>query len=124
MFHSPKIYTVHENAERAEPSERMELVREGFSVWAFLFNIVWLLCNKLWVWFFLYLVAIVALMEVEERLGLGLVTMAAIQIALQLLLGFSAHDIQRWALGRKGYRMTGIVVAESELLAYQRAAHA
>jgi hypothetical protein len=123
MFRTTKIYTVHENAEIAEPSERLELVREGFSVWAFFLSALWLLANRLWIPFFIYTALVMIAVEAQRRLGLSEMTIGAIQLAMQVLLGFSAHDIQRWALERRGYRMTDVVVADTELLATQRAYH-
>jgi hypothetical protein len=121
MFRNGHIYTVHENPEREEPSERIELVREGFSVWAFIFNMLWLLSEKLWLAFAVYLAIVVAIVELGPRYGLGEISMGILQFALQFFLGLHAHDLQRDRLVRKGYALTGVVIAESELLATQRA---
>ena len=121
MFTRTKIYTVHENQNLPEPSERVEILREGFSVWAFALNLLWLLAQRLWVPFFIYLLLLAGLMEAKRRLGFEAMTLAVLQAMLQLLLGMCAHDLQRHALARRGYRLTGVVVAESALAAEQRA---
>lgn len=122
MFNrSGQIYTVHENPAIADPAERVELVREGFSFWAFVLNVVWLAGNRLWLAFFIYAALIVIVVQLGQYTGASEVSMGMLQLALQLLLGLSAHDIQRARLARKGYRETGVVVAESELIATQRA---
>lgn len=121
MFRSGTIYTVHVNPNRKESSERVELVREGFSFWAFLLNGFWLLYHKLWIPFFIYLALTVYIVEGGARMGLNEATITLLQIGLQLLLAHSARDIQRWGLERRGYAMQGVVIGESELRASQRA---
>jgi len=122
MFNrSAQIYTVHVHPDRKEPSERVELVREGSSFWAFLFNGFWLLYHRLWIPFFIYLALAIYIVEGGERVGFNESTIAILQVGLQLLLAVNAHDIQRWALKRRGYVMQGVVIGESELRATQRA---
>ncbi len=121
MFRSTTIYTVHENPDRDEPSERMILVREGFSFWAFLLGLLWLLANRLWIPAILYVLFIVALMEGGARLGMGETMLSVWQVGSQVLLGLLAHDLQRWQLARRGYALRDVVVGESELLAERRA---
>lgn len=117
---SGAIYTVHENADAAEPSDRIVLVREGFAFWAFAFHFLWLLSQRLWVTALLFLGVMVALEHYGTQVGLSNITVAVLQFALQLLLGFAARDLQRFKLVRAGYREIGIVCAESELLAERR----
>lgn len=116
-----RIYTVHERTEAAEPSDRVVLVREGFLFWAFLFNGFWLLYQRLWIPFFIYLALVIYVVEGGAHIGLPEATIAVAQVGLQLLLGFSAQDIRRWALARKGYVIRGVVIGDSELHAEQRA---
>lgn len=121
MFNrSGNIYTVHQKADVKEPSDRVLLVREGFSFWAFLFNGLWLLFHRLWVPFFIYLALMIYIVEGGSHMGLSSTSIGLFQVGLQLLLGYSAHDIQRWALGRKGYAMRSVVIGDSELHAEQR----
>lgn len=115
------IYTIHTNAEAKDPSQRIELVREGFSIWAFVFHAAWLFYNRLWIPFFIYLMLVVCIVEGGERMDWSEATIAILQVGLQVLLAVSAHDIQRWALGRRGYVLTGVSIGESELRASQRA---
>ncbi len=121
MFNSGKIYTTHEKPDAAEPADRLVLVREGFSFWAFVFHGLWLLAHKLWIPFCYYVLTIAVLIFAGHKLGFGDAALAVLQLGLQLLIGLNARDIQRWQLARNGYRMTGIVVGSSELLATQRA---
>jgi hypothetical protein len=115
-----EIYTVHEKADIADPVERVELVREGFSVWAFVFGGFWLLFNRLWVPLVGYALVAVALGIAAMELGVDEIGQNVLQFGLQLMLAFHAHDLQRWALARRGYAQTGVVLAPSEILAEQR----
>lgn len=116
-----RIYTVHVNADRTEPTERVMLVREGFSVWAFLFTGFWLLLHRLWIPCAIYLALMVYIVKGGAAIGMSELGIGIMQFALNILLGFSAHDIERWGLARRGYRMQGVVVDDSELHATQRA---
>jgi hypothetical protein len=42
-------------------------------------------------------------------------------IALQILIGFEAHNIRRWVLARRGLAMAGVVVARDAEAALLRA---
>lgn len=114
------IYTVHENALAAEPSDCIVLVREGFALWAFLLSIFWLLAHKLWRMAAIYFVLWLAIGELGRVLGLSEIAMGIAQLGLQYWLGCVAHDAQRASLKRRGYEEIDIVCAESELLAERR----
>ena len=121
MSRAGNIYTVHVHPDMKEPSQRVELVREGFSFWALLFHPLWLLYHKLWIPFFIYLALMAYIVEGGARMGWSETTIGILQFGLQLLLAFNAHDIQRWALARRGYVLQGVAIGESELRATQRA---
>lgn len=120
MARNGDIYTVHVHPDRTEPSERVELVREGFSLWAFVFTAFWLLYQRLWIPFLIYCALLFYILEIGKRTGLNELTITILELGLHLLLAVSAHDLQRWGLARRGYRMKGVVVGESELRATQR----
>ncbi len=114
------IYTVHEKEDARDVAERVVLVREGFSIWAFLLTFVWLLAHRLWLMSAIYIVLAILLVRASEMLGLSHLSVVALQVGLQFWLGSYAHDAQRAALARKGYTEVDIVCAESELLAERR----
>ncbi len=120
MITSTKIFTTHENPERADPADRMELVREGFSWGAFVFHVLWLFYQRLWLAAAVYMVALGMLAYAGGVFHLSPISVGAMQIFFQAMLGMVGFDLKRWALARRGYRLTGVVVAESELRAAQR----
>lgn len=117
---SEKIFVVYEKPEAAEPTDRVELLREGFSFWAFVLNLPWLVAKRLWWVLAAYFVASVALMLVGEALHLSQSSLLMLQLLLQLLLAYHAYDLQGWVLRRRGYRMAGVLVAESKMHATRR----
>lgn len=117
---SGNIYTVHEKLDVKEPTDRVLLVREGFSFWAFVFTILWLLMHRCWIVGVIYLALAIIIEQGGSALGLGTYTIAAMQLGLQIWVGCVAHDAQRAALARRGYREIDVVCGESLALAERR----
>ena len=115
-----KIFTAYEKNDAADPSDRIALVREGFSWGAFIFGVLWLVYRGLWLALVGYVVLIVAMVAGANYCGLGEGITTALLAFLQLLLGFAAYDVMRWSLKRQGYHFKNIVVAESPLNAARR----
>lgn len=117
---SEKIFNVYEKPEAAEPTERVALLREGFSFWAFALNILWLLGQRLWLLSGLYFLAIMAINIAVKQLGLSEISLMMLQLWLQLMLGLHAYDAQGWLLKRRGYRFAGVIVAPDDIAAERR----
>lgn len=115
-----KLFTAYEKAELTEPADRVVLVPEGFSLWAFVFSFFWLIYHRLWVATLGYIVLLVLLGYVSEQFGLSEITVGLVQLFLQVMLGFSAHDLRRQSLRWRGYHFTGVVAAETPLNAERR----
>jgi hypothetical protein len=109
-----RLYTVHAEAARPpgiegwpEPKGRPPvLVREGFSLGAFLFGPFWLAWRRLWLWALGMLVLVVA---VALLLPDGISGPAV--LALHLIAGFEGRELQRARLARLGLPMQGVVAA-------------
>ena len=114
------VYTVHQKADAPEPSERIVLVREGFSVWAFVFGLVWLLAHRCWRMSAIFLLMLIALGMAGGALGLSELTISILQLGLQFWLGGIARDCQRASLARSGYKEVDVIAGESDLLAERR----
>jgi hypothetical protein len=85
------------------------MVREGFSWWAALFPLFWFLAKRLW---------LVAALYFALASFMGFLLPAALSpwvfVALQILVGFEARNLQRWSLERQGFRLMGVVQARNE----------
>lgn len=120
MFHSVKFYTAYEKPEASDPADRVLLLPEGFSWFAFLFNVLWLFYARLWFPALGYVALIAASFAAVEAGLLSEVTNGALQLWLQLMLAYHAYDLKGWQLKRRGYRLAGVLAAESEYAAERR----
>jgi hypothetical protein len=98
------------------PARLPELVPEGFSLIAALVPPLWFLAHRLW----LVLAIYVALVALAGFLLPGRVLPIAI-IAAHVLVGFSAQDLRRWTLARRGLPIAGVVMARDAEAALLRA---
>lgn len=106
-------YTVHEEsqpaADRADRAERLVFVRDGFSWGAALFAPLWLLLHRLWLGLLAYIALVVALQLLGTTLKLDQRWLGLASLGLNLLLGFEADNVRRWALRRRGWTTLGAV---------------
>jgi|RhiMetdeSRZDD1v2_1073273.scaffolds.fasta_scaffold252548_3 uncharacterized protein DUF2628 len=106
-------FTVHEPpnppADRIERADKLTFVKDGFSWMAALLAPLWMLVHRLW-WALLgYILAVAALRLAQKYGGLTESTVGLVMFALNLLIGFEADTLRRWALDRKGWLMLGAV---------------
>jgi hypothetical protein len=109
-----RIYTAH-----LAPGRAPLLVREGFSLGAFLFGPFWPLAHRAWV------AGVIAL---AVLLGIGLLAgaMGGSNIPLLLLLGYAAllgwngRDLRRWSLARQGYEESHVLAGRDGDAAFAR----
>lgn len=110
-----KLFTVHAATARpasvpatgnAPAPKPPVLLREGFSLWAFILGPFWFLWHRLWWWAAGLFVATVALAFLlpEEASGVAL-------LAVQLLVGMEARDALRALLAKRGQPMQGVIAA-------------
>ena len=106
------IYTVHRRAgDGAE--EDTKLVAEGFCWPAFLFTVLWALWHRLWLAAVLFLALGAGLDFLFSALGAGDAARAVLTLAYMVLIGYSANDLRRRGLARRGYRPLGLVTGTS-----------
>ena len=107
-----RVFTIH---ARDGVKPRTRLVPEGGSFWAFLFGPLWLLWRGLWLVLLGYLVlaGVIAVLPDPWEGVAGL--------AMQVLFGFHARDLERWTLRRRGFAEAGVVAAGDEEEALLRA---
>ena len=120
MFTHEKIFTVYEKPEASDPADRVVLLREGFAFWAFIFNVFWLIAKQRWWVLGMYLAAATIIALGCELLHISETSAMLLQLWLQLVLAYHASDLQAWVLKRRGYRLAGLLAAESEMTAAQR----
>ena len=104
-----RIWTVHQRPAMTGKPARTVMVREGFSWLAALFPLFWFLAKRLWIAAALYF-ALATLLGFVLPAGISPWAM----IALQILTGFEARNLQRWTLERRGFRLMGVVQGRDE----------
>jgi hypothetical protein len=124
MFGRLKIYTVHVKADSlrgaAQAYEQPVLVREGFNVMAFFFTLLWALYHRLWRVALAILLINVALAMLAELRIASEVTLAIVQLATNILIGYAGNDWLRAGLARRGYIIADIAAADNRLRAELR----
>jgi hypothetical protein len=117
-------FTVHEppprKAESVTAPERFVFVRDGFHFWAFLLAPLWLLSRRLWLAFFIYVAATIAVAVGIKLVGLPSYVQTTAALIVALLVGLEAATIRRWTLTRRRWKNLGFVVAEDREIAERR----
>lgn len=118
-----KTYLVFEpknGVKNSETAEKIVFLREKFSWPALFFTPIWLLWHRLWLGFVLWLAAMFVIGVLTQMLGLN-PQMTALALWLpSLIAGFEAIELRRRKLIKKGFRDSGIVVADEIEDAEQR----
>lgn len=120
MFRGMKIYTVHIKPEDSHAQEKPIFVREGFNIFAFLFTFFWAFYKRLWLPAFAMIGFCAFLVFIDSEHIMTPNSLAIIQLAFQLVIGFQANDWLRRGLGKQGYIIHDISSGESLLAAEQR----
>ena len=105
-----KFYTALLKAN-AEPI----LVREGFSWGALILGPVWLAAHRAWIAAAISLAACVLIAALTDAPDAEILA-----AGLALILGFTGHDLQRWALENRGYLLVHVLTARSQDDAFNR----
>ena len=104
------IYTIHEHVD-TPPGERdphAVFVREGFSLFALIFSILWFLFHRMWREAILIAMVIAMIFLVVQGGDIVDFTGTALRGVFGLAVALFAHDMQRAALARKGFREVGV----------------
>ncbi len=115
-----RVYTVHVDPLSAADDRGAVLVGDGFSWPAALFSVLWALYHGLWVWALALLVAGAAIGGGGAWLGLDPLSQAAVEFGTMALVGWSAGDMRRLSLARRGYRLFDVVVGDDLATAEKR----
>jgi hypothetical protein len=84
-------------------------VKEGFAWGGFIAPLLWLLYNRLWRDFFLFILVNTAIIILVQLAGGNATAVGWATALVNLAFGFEARNIHRAALGRRGYTLIGVV---------------
>jgi hypothetical protein len=110
-----RLYTIHAAPPEVEKPRPPVLLREGFSIYPFMFGALWFLANRLWLAAMAMLVLTAAILVLLPAPFQGVAL-----LALHLLAGFEARDLLRARLARRGLVEQGVIAAPDLDLAWFR----
>jgi hypothetical protein len=108
-----RIYTAH-----LAPGRAPYLVREGFSLGAFLFGPLWLFAQRAWVPGVTALALLIGIMVLAGAVGGS--GAAILLLGYAVLLGFNGRDLCRWSLARRGYEQSHVLAGRDGDAAFAR----
>ncbi|MCB8877363.1 DUF2628 domain-containing protein [Acidisoma silvae] len=109
-----RVYTAH-----LRPGRPACLVKEGFSLAAFLFGPLWLFAHRAWIAGVIALAVLVALLALGSALPAS--PIPGILIAGYAgLMGVNGRDLLRWSLARRGFTETYVVAGRDAEAAHGR----
>ena len=94
------IYTVHKRP--GDAPEKTTFVPDGFSFGAFALTVVWAAWNRMWLVAAVLLAIDAAIAMAGYLFGLADIVIALINLAVALIFGFEARDLQRRSLAAVG----------------------
>jgi Protein of unknown function (DUF2628) len=103
-----------------EHAERFIFLREKFSLRAFLFGPLWMIWQRLWVVLGAYLVGVGLVGYGLRVIGVGWLALALALGLVHLLIGLEATTLLRWTRARRGWRESGVVIADDLEMAERR----
>lgn len=107
------IYVVMEpnQADLSRAQEKAVLIRDGFSCWAFVLPVIWLLVHRLWIEALAALALMLAAGALATQLGSHPMMGAALSLLTQIAFGLEAANLRVAALRRRGWSLWGPVEA-------------
>jgi hypothetical protein len=109
-----RIYTVH-----LRPGTAPRLVREGFSLWAFVFGPLWLFAHRAWIAGVIALAVLVGIAVLAGAMP-GSSIPPILLLGYAALLGWNGRDLCRWSLARRGFDQTHVLAGADADTAYER----
>jgi len=109
------VYTVHLPAETKsglDPATEAVLVREGFSLAAFLFGPFWLIWHQRWVALALWLASVLAFAGLSSKFGAKPGVFVLFYLALSFLIGLEAAAMRRRRLEGRGFDFVDVAIGE------------
>ncbi len=107
------VFTVHEPpnppADLIDRAEKLVFIKDRFLWLAALFPAIWLLFKGLWLEFVLFVAVVSIIAWGLPELGFTPMVTGIVLVAIQILFGFEAGNVQRAALSRRGWHMVGSV---------------
>ena len=116
---SEQSYTVYEpgdfKKDLLERADDIVFVKDGFSWWAALIPLLWMIYHRMWLPLAGFFVAATLVQILAYLIGVPQESVGLIFMGLSLAFGFLANDIRREMLERQNYRLAGSIAGHSQL---------
>ncbi len=103
-------WTVHNKPGKG--ADDVVLLREGFSWWALIFPLPWLVIKGMWIVLLVALGVQFAIWALAEALHLSDAMRLAMSLSINLILAFEGNNLLRWTYERRGFEELGLVHGE------------
>jgi hypothetical protein len=108
-----------QGGSQANP-ERFAFVRDGFSLWAFLFGPLWMLRYRMWLVLLGYVLLAAALGFLLHVLRVSESAAVTVGILLALLVGFESATLRAFTFRRRKWSNVGVIVGDDREAAERR----
>ena len=112
-------YTIYEPGEPQKElvarADELVFIKDGFSVWAMIGSIFWMIYHHLWLPLIGFLLAITVLSGLAHLFGASPGSGGILFVGLSVAFGFLANDIRRVVLERQQYKMIGAIAGHTKI---------
>lgn len=118
-----KLYNSYINKTKNQAIKDLVLVKNGFSFFAFLFNIFWFLYHRMWKESLVLLIVNYLLIEISAKAIFGDFEVFIIMIGFSTIIAINANHWYTQHLRRKDYLFAGYVFGKNREAAKLRFIH-
>jgi hypothetical protein len=104
------MWTAHKRPGKG--ADDVVLLRDGFSWWALIFPLPWLVIKGMWIVLLLALGVQFAIWGFAQALNLSDTARLILSLAINLILAFEGNNLLRWTYERRGFEELGLVRGE------------
>lgn len=105
------IYSVYVKEENE--TYDLTIIKQGFSIWALIFNVFWAFYHKMWLVISLLVLINVVIFSFEVSANLAMLQGAKF-ITQLFIFGFFASELREFYANKRGLNLDDIIVANSE----------
>jgi len=112
-------YTIYEPRQPRDDlvarADELVFIKEGFSFWAMVGSVFWMVYHHLWLPLIGFVIALLALISLAHQFGASPDAGGVLFFGLSVAFGFLANDIRRMVLMRNQYRLVGAIAGQSKI---------
>lgn len=102
-----KTYRIYLKKTKQGVFEDVVMIKEGFILWAFLLNLIWLFNKRIFKMAFIISAILTSLFLLERNGIINSTLITPIQLVIFIYIGFEAGDWYEKVLRKRGYKFLG-----------------